>query len=138
SRGGRNSVMNWLRLALITGGTGVVTAMTDWFFAGDWLHRRFTYPEVWRQGSESRALALTSPLPFLTCFVFASVATRLHLDTFPAALKFAVAIWLIGPFPLILSNAAWMRLHRVFVASYSMAWLVKFRVVALAVGWFMH
>lgn len=56
--------MNWPRLVLIAIGAGVLTSLTDWFFAGDWLHRRFTYPEIWRQGVEGRAIALTSPLPF--------------------------------------------------------------------------
>jgi hypothetical protein len=58
--------MNWMRLLAIVVGAGVVSSLTDWFFAGDWIHRRFTYPEVWRQGDEGRAIALTSPLPFLT------------------------------------------------------------------------
>ncbi len=46
--------MLWIRLAAITIGAGVVSSLTDWFFAGDWIHRRYTYPEVWRKGAESR------------------------------------------------------------------------------------
>lgn len=130
--------MHWTRIVLITLGAGIVTSMTDWFFAGDWLHRRFTYPEVWRQGSESRAIAVSSAFPFLTCFVFTCLAARLHLTTLSAALKLAVAVWFIGPLPLNLTNAAWMKLHRVFVASYSIAWLVKLVIVALATGWFLR
>ena len=130
--------MPWARIVLITLGAGIVVSMTDWFFAGDWLHRRFTYPEVWRQGAESKAIALSSPLPFLTCLIFTCVAARLHLNSTHAALKLAVAIWFIGPLPLILTNAAWMKLHRVFVASYSVGWLVKLVIVAVAVGWFLR
>lgn len=130
--------MHWTRIVLITLGTGLVTSMTDWFFAGDWLHRRFTYPEIWREGNESRAIALSSVFPFLTCFVFVCLAARLHLYPMHAALKLAGAIWLIAPLPLILTNAAWMKLHRVFVASYSTGWLVKLVIVALAVGWFLE
>jgi hypothetical protein len=130
--------MHWTRIALITLGAGIATSMTDWLFAGDWLHRRFTYPEIWRQGSESRAIAVSSVFPFLTCFVFACVAARLHLNSLHAALKLAAAIWLIGPLPLILTNAAWMKLHRVFVTSYATGWLVKLVIVAIAVGWFLR
>ena len=36
-----------------------MSSLTDWFFAGDWLHRRYTYPEIWRQGAEGKAIALT-------------------------------------------------------------------------------
>jgi hypothetical protein len=53
------------------------------------------------------------------------------------AMKLAIAVWLIGPFPMLLTNAAFMKLHRVFVASYSIGWLVKLIVVALAVGIFL-
>jgi len=130
--------MHWTRIALISLGSGIATSMTDWFFAGDWLHRRFTYPEIWRQGNESRAVVLSSPLPFLTCLAFTCLTARLHLNSIGSALKLAAAIWLIGPLPLILTNAAWMKLHRVFVVSYSTGWLVKLGIVAIAVGWFLH
>ena len=128
--------MNWTRLVAIIVGTGVVSSLTDWFFAGDWIHRRYTYPEIWRQGQEGRAIALTSPLPFVTCGVFAFVAARLGLHSVLGALKLAVAVWVIGPLPLILTNAAFMKLHRVFVVSYAIGWLIKLIIVAVAVGWF--
>lgn len=54
------------------------------------------------------------------------------------ALKLAIAVWLIGPLPLILTNAAFMKLHRVFVASYAIGWFIKLAIVAIAVGWFLH
>lgn len=129
--------MNWARLAAIILGAGIVSSLTDWFFAGDWIHRRYSYPEIWRQGNEGRAIALTSPLPFLTCGVFAGVAARLGLHS-AGAFKLAVAVWLMGPLPLILTNAAFMKLHRVFVVSYAIGWLIKLTIVALAVGWFLH
>lgn len=129
--------MNWMRIALVTLGAGVVTSLTDWFFAGDWIHRRYTYPEIWRQGAESKAIALTSPLPFLTCGVFAILSATLGLTALGAS-SVAVAIWVIGPLPLILTNAAFMKLHRVFVVSYSIGWLVKLELAALAAGWFLH
>lgn len=130
--------MNALRLVLIIIGTGIVTSLTDWFFAGDWLHRRFTYPEVWRTGGESRAIALTSPLPFLTCGVFAFLLAWLGFLSISGTIKMALAIWLIGPLPLILTNAAFIKLHRIFVFSYAIGWLVKLLIVALAVSLFLH
>ncbi len=129
--------MNWMRIALVTLGAGVITSLTDWFFAGDWIHRRYTYPEIWRQGAESKAIALTSPLPFLTCGVFAILSAKLGLTALGAG-RAAVALWVIGPLPLILTNAAFMKLHRVFVVSYAIAWLVKLELAALAAGWFLH
>jgi len=130
--------MNWVRLIAIVVGTGAVTSLTDWLFAGDWIHRRYTYPEIWRQGAEGRAIALTSPLPFLTCGVFAYVAARLGLHSVAGAVKLAAAAWLMGPLPMLLTNAAFMKLHRVFVMSYAVGWLIKLLIVALAVGWFLR
>ncbi|MGO9316328.1 MAG: hypothetical protein ACLPXT_09575 [Terracidiphilus sp.] len=128
--------MNWMRLVAIIAGAGIISSLTDWFFAGDWIHRRFTYPEIWRKGDEGRAIALTSPLPFLTCGVFVLVAAWLGIHSVSGAVILAVAIWMIGPLPLILTNAAFIKLHRVFVVSYATGWLVKLLIVALAVGWF--
>jgi hypothetical protein len=130
--------MNWMRFVAIVVGAGVVTSLTDWFFAGDWLHRRYTYPEIWRQGTEGRAIAVTSPLPFLTCGVFAYATARLGLHSVESAVKLAVAVWLIGPLPLILTNAAFMKLHHVFVVFYAMGWLVKLAIVAVSVGWLLR
>src|SRR4051812_645602 len=107
--------MSWMRFAAIVIGAGLLSSLTDWFFAGDWIHRRWTYPEVWRKGAESRAIALTSPLPFFSSAVFTFAAVRLGLNTAPSLVKFAAAIWCIGPLPLILTNAAFIRLHRAFV-----------------------
>jgi hypothetical protein len=130
--------MNGTRFVLIVIGSGVVSSLTDWFFAGDWLHRRYTYPEVWRQGDEGRAIALTSPLPFLTCATFVVVVAWLDLHSVAKTVALAAAVWLMGPLPLILTNAAFMKLHRVFVASYATGWLVKLVIVGAAAGWLLH
>jgi hypothetical protein len=126
--------MNWLRLLSVVVGAGVVSSLTDWFFAGDWIHRRFSYPEIWRKGGEAKAIAITSPLPFLTCGAFAYLAERLGIHSVPGALKLAVVVWIIGPLPLILTNAAFIKMHRVFVVSYATGWLVKLIIVAVAFG----
>jgi hypothetical protein len=133
----RKVSMTWMRLALITIASGFVTSLTDWFVAGDWLHRRYTYPEIWRQGVETRSIILTAPLPFLTSGVFAYVILRLGIHSTASAAKLAVAVWLIGPLPLILTDAAFIKLHRVFVASYAIGWLAKLLIIALAT-WFLR
>jgi hypothetical protein len=130
--------MSWTRFVAVVIGTGIASSLTDWFFAGDWLHRRYTYREIWREGAEGRAIAVTSPLPFLTCGVFAFVVVRLRLQSVGSAAKLALAVWLLGPLPLILTNAAFMKLHRVFVASYATGWLVKLTIAAVVAGWLLH
>jgi hypothetical protein len=74
----------------------------------------------------------------VTCGIFAYAAARLGLYSVPSALKLALAVWLIGPLPLILTNAAFMKLHRVFVASFAIGWFVKLAIVAIAVGYFLR
>ncbi len=130
--------MNWFRYFLVVAGAGVITSMTDWLFAGDWIHKRFTYPEVWRKGSETKAILVASLLPFLTCAVFAYLAHRMDIETLRSAVKLAAAIWLIGPLPLILTDAAFIKLHRVFVMSYAIGWLVKLMIIAVLVGHFLR
>jgi hypothetical protein len=126
--------MNWVPLVTVIVGTGLFTSLTDWFFACDWIDRRYTYPEVSGQGVEARAIAVTSPLPFLTCSVFAYVVVWSSFHSVSSAVKLPVAVWLIGPLPLILTNAAFMKLHRVFVVSYSIGWLTKLLIAAVTVG----
>jgi len=43
----------------------------------------------------------------------------------------------MGPLPVILTNAAFIKLHRVFVVSYAVGWLVKLTIVAIAASWFL-
>ena len=89
-------------------------------------------------GSRKQSYRTDQSAAFLTCGVFAYVAARLDLHSVSAALKLSVAVWLIGPLPLILTNAAFMKLHRVFVVSYAIGWLIKLGIVAVAVGWFLR
>jgi hypothetical protein len=124
-----------MRLIAVVVGAGVISSLTDWLFAGDWLHKRYTYAEIWRHGNEGRAIALSSPLPFVTCGIFAYATIWLHLHSLSSTVRFAIVVWLMAPLPLILTNAAFMKLHRVFVASYAIGWLVKLIIVAVAAGW---
>ena len=127
--------MHWTRLIVAIVGAGIVTSMTDWFFAGDWIHKRFTYPEIWRKGPEKRAIIISSGLPFVTCAAFMILASWVGLQSLTAVLKLALLVWLIGPLPLILTNAAFIKLHRVFVTLYLIGWLVKLLIAAFAVHW---
>jgi hypothetical protein len=90
------------------------------------------------KGGEGRAIALTSPLPFLTCGIFAYVIARLGLHSVAGSVKLAVAMWLIVTLPLILTNEEFMKLHRAFVASYATGRLVTLLIIAVATGCFLR
>lgn len=133
--------MNWNHILLTALIGGVVASMTDWLFAGDWLYKRFNaYPEIWRvtAKNEWKAIAASAAFPFLTCAVFAVVCARLNLHSYSATLKLALAIWLIGPLPLLITHALFMKLQSGIVASYSLGWLVKLAVAAIAVVFLLH
>jgi hypothetical protein len=130
-------VMNWIRVALTVFAAGFVASLTDWLFMGDWLYKRFDqYPEIWRhrhgQG-EMKAIAWSAPLPFVTCAVFTLLCARLNLHSYSATIKLAFAIWLVGPLPLLVANALFIKLHSAITAAYSLGWLVKLVVAAVAV-----
>jgi hypothetical protein len=134
--------MNWTRFGLTVLAAGVVSSLTDWFFMGDLLYRRYNkHPEIWRyprgQG-ETKAIAWSSPLPFLTCAVFAFLCLELGLHSYSATLKLALGAWLIGPLPLIISTALFLKLQPAIAMAYSLGWLVKLVVAAATVVWILR
>lgn len=134
---GDGVVTNWIRLALTVFAGGFVASLTDWLFTGDWLYKRCNqHPEIWRyphgQG-EMKPIAWSAPLPFIACAVFTLLCARLNLHSYSATVKLALAIWLVGPSPLLIANALFIKLHSAITAAYSLGWLVKLVVVAVAV-----
>jgi hypothetical protein len=129
--------MNWTRFALAVLAGGFVSSMTDWLFMGDLLYKHFDRnPEIWRypggQG-ESKAIAWSSPLPFVTCAAFDSLCVHFRLHSYRSAFEFALAVWLVAPLPMLVTNALWIKLSAPITASYSIGWLVKLLVAAFFV-----
>ena len=130
--------MHWGRIALAVFASGFVSSLTDWLFAGDWLYKRYDrHPEIWRcqagQG-ENKAILWSSLFPFLTCGAFVLLCSGLHLHAERGTFKLAVAIWVIGPLPLTIVNALWIKLAPAIATSYALGWLVKLALAALAVA----
>jgi hypothetical protein len=80
-----------------------------------------------------KAIAWSAPLPFVTCAVLTLLCARLSLHSYGATLKLALAIWLVGPSPLLITNALLIKLHSAITAAYSLGWLVKLVVAGVAV-----
>lgn len=118
--------------AVLTG--GVVASMTDWLFMGDLVYKRFDkHPEIWRfpggQG-ESKAIALSAALPFLTCAVFDILCVYLHLFAWSSILILALSLWIAVALPMIITNAVWMKIAVPIAVSFSVGWLIKLFVAA--------
>ncbi|HKV04721.1 MAG TPA: hypothetical protein VJO53_06400 [Candidatus Acidoferrales bacterium] len=128
-----------MRFFLAIVASGVASSLTDWFFMGDFVYKRYNrHPEIWRHAGgskgESRAIAWSAPLPFLTCAVFIFVCIELHLHSYGATLMLAFAVWLIAPLPWIVTTSLFIKLQPMIAASYSLGWLVKLALAAAAVA----
>jgi hypothetical protein len=64
-----------------------------------------------------------------------ALAQWLDIHSLATVLTLSLFVWLIGPLPLILTNAAFIKLHWVFVTLYSAGWLVKLAIAAFAAHW---
>jgi hypothetical protein len=64
------------------------------------------------------------------------VTAWLDLHSVSGAVKLAVEVGLIGPFPLILANAVFMSYTGSLWCHLHIRWLIKVLIVAVAVGWF--
>ena len=102
---------------------------------GDWLYKRYnSHLEIWRVSAqnETKAILWASPLPFLTCAVFAFAFAWLRLYSLSAAFLLALAVWLIAALPLIIVNTLFMKISPAIAASHALGWLVKLFIAALA------
>jgi hypothetical protein len=123
-----------LKFFLIIVGAGTLAALTDFVFTGGWVQKRFTDPAIWRKDHGGKAAFLASLLPFFTCAIFAFTANQLAIRSVHASIKLALAMWAIGPLPLILTNAAFLKLRWAYATNYAIAWLVKLMIIAVLVG----
>lgn len=129
--------MAWVRFFLVVATAGTVSALTDYLFTGGWMQKRFTDAAIWRDKNGGIPGFLASLLPFFTCAVFAYAANRLAIRSVHASVKLAVVMWTIGPLPLILTNATFLKLRPAYVLSYVLSWFVKLMIVAVLVGRFL-
>ena len=125
--------MNLIHLAAVAAAAAVLATYTDWVLAGDWVQKRFGNPEIWRKRS-TVAVLVSTVLPFITCAGFALLASRIQFLGLRNCLKLALAIWVIGPLPLIISQTIFLKLNRMVAALFAASWLVKLTIIAVAVG----
>ena len=114
---------------------GLLGSLADWLFAGVIFHGRYDlHPETWRRGGEGRRIAAAQVLALITSAAFVLLANKLGQTDLRGALKLAAMIWLIGPLPLLLANALFIKIDPMVTASHAAGWLVKLLVCAAAVA----
>jgi intracellular septation protein A len=113
-------------------------SLADWLFAGVLFHGRYqVHPEVWREGAggERHRIILAQALALVTSGAFVMLAWKLHQTDYKGTLKLAAMIWLIGPLPLLLANALFIKIDHLVTASHAAGWLVKLLLIAAATAW---
>ena len=128
--------VTWLLISIVA--AVFVTSLTDWFFNGVLFHDKYaTFPETWRGKAgepETTRIVWSTLLSVVTCSAFIWVAVRLGLTSPVHTLKFAFAIWVIGPMILIATNLIWIKMHPLTAVAHALSWLAKFAVCALSVA----
>jgi hypothetical protein len=126
------------QLVLATLLSGLAASMSDWLFFGVLFHdKMLLHPEVWRGGGEGKAVAVSILLGFVTCAGFAFACSTFRVHGYARTLEFAVAIWVMAPLVIVVTNALFIKLHPLTVVAHSIGWLVKLLLAAVAVGWFL-
>jgi hypothetical protein len=125
--------LNLLWAALL----GVIPAsMADWLFADLLIRKRYDLtPDTWRGGAEGKRIALAQLFALVTSAAFVQLAWKTHQTDAVGALKLAAMIWLIGPLPLLLGNALFIRVDHIVTASHAAGWLAKLLAIAAVTAW---
>jgi hypothetical protein len=120
--------------------SGAAATMTDWFFGGVLFHDKYlAHPEIWRRvgdaAGESKAIGWSIVLAFLTCAAFVLTYSFFQVHGYGAAIRLAVAIWLIAPLPLLITNSLFIKMHPLTVLAHSLGWMVKLLLAGIAGAW---
>jgi intracellular septation protein A len=116
----------------------VLGSLADWLFAGIIFHGRYQlHPEVWRPGAgaERYRIVLAQALALVTSAAFVALSWKLHQTDYSGNLKLAAMIWLIGPLPMLLANALFIKIDYLVTASHAAGWLVKLLLIGAATAW---
>jgi hypothetical protein len=116
----------------------VLGSLADWLFAGVIFHGRYQlHPEVWRTGAgaERHRIVLAQALALVTSAAFVALSWKLHQTDYSGNLKLAAMIWLIGPLPMLLANALFIKIDYLVTASHAAGWLVKLLLIGATTAW---
>jgi hypothetical protein len=118
---------------------GVLGALADWLFAGVLFHNRYhLHAEVWRSGNQRMRIVGAQLLSFVTAAAFVALAWKVHQTDMRGALKLAAMVWLIGPLPLLVGNAFFIKIDHLVTASHAAGWLAKLLLIAAATAWLLR
>jgi hypothetical protein len=132
--------MNTGHVALAVVVSGIAVSLTDWVFFGVLFHDKYlVHPEVWRSPGkgETPAIIGSTLLGFVTCGAFVTACPTFHMAGLGQTLEFALAVWLIAPLPLLITNSLYIKMHPLTVLAHALGWLAKLAVVAVVTTLFL-
>ena len=127
--------MDLLRYVVALAVASVATSLSDWYFMGVLFHDKYlAHPEVWRHTSnrrgESLAIAWSTLLAVLSAAAFLWLCGRLGLAGENGVFLLALGVWLTGPLPLLLTQAAFIKVHPLNTLAMLLGWLVRLALFA--------
>src|SRR5262245_23061815 len=129
--------MPWLQIALAVVISGVIASFSDWFFMGVLFHQRYLIkPEIWRNppgGNNTRLIIWSEIVGLLSSAALAWLLLMAVPLAYPRALTIAATAWLIGPVPVLVTNAIWTKMDALVTVSHALGWLVRFVITAILV-----
>jgi len=124
------------RMALAVVAAGIASSLTDWFFLGVLFHDKYLLtPELWRSGpggTETKRIIWSTVIATISCALFIVLCAGLNFHSYSATLKLAVAVWLIGSLPIVLTSHLFIKLNWALALSHSVGYLVRLLVAAIA------
>jgi hypothetical protein len=134
--------LNWGRIALAVVGSGIALSMTDWFFFGILFHDKYLqFPEVWRSSAkkaETKKIVWSTVIATISCAFFIVLCAGLNLHSYSATLKLAMAVWLIGSLPIVVTTHLFIKLNWALAVSHSMGYLLRLVLAAVAYVLIVH
>jgi hypothetical protein len=121
---------------------GIASSLTDWFFFGVLFHDKYLQtPELWRSGAsgtETRQILWSTVIATFSCALFIVLCAGLGLHSYSATLKLAVAAWLIGSLPIVVTTHLFIKLNWALAVSHSLGYLVRLVLAAVAYVLIVH
>ena len=121
----------------------VATSFSDWYFMGVLFHDKYlVYPEVWRHSGDKRgeslAIAWSTLTGVLSAGAFLWLATSLGVAADVRVFYLAGGLWLAGPVPLLLTQAAFIKIHFLNTVAALLGWLARFALFAITARLILH
>ena len=129
--------MNIGRFALGVVAAVFLSSLTDWLFMGVLFHDKYlTYPEVWwpmGATGEARTNVVASVVNTRTVGGLMALCYDFGALSYGSALLLGFGVWIVGPPPLLVVNALYIKFHPLTVVAHSLGRLAKL-VVAVSSG----